>query len=153
MCLQEAHRTDEETSHLFLLPSHQRTHQDMHTPSGCHAPLSSTFSENGNAIALGRGNLLTYAASPGVSSVTSAPKVLQATDGLPCNGRSLSLIKIVTAQVLIGLLTVQDVIGNDENGVRDRHHCPLFAPSVGKPPSLRTQVGVFSTHGPLPPPQ
>ena len=46
MCLQEAHRTDEETSHLFLLPSHQRTHQDMHTPSGCHAPLSSTFSEN-----------------------------------------------------------------------------------------------------------
>ena len=55
MCLQEAHRTDEETSHLFLLPSHQRTHQDMHTPSGCHAPLSSTFSENGNAIALGRG--------------------------------------------------------------------------------------------------
>jgi hypothetical protein len=46
MCLQEAHRTDEDPSHLFLLPSHQITHQDMHTLSGCHAPLSSTFSEN-----------------------------------------------------------------------------------------------------------
>jgi hypothetical protein len=111
------------------------------------------FSENGNAIALGRGNLLTYAASPGVSSVTSAPKVLQATDGLPCNGRSLSLIKIGTAQVLIGLLTVQDVIGNDENGVRDRHHCPLFARLwVSRRPCAR-KLGVFSTHGPLPPPQ
>jgi hypothetical protein len=33
--------------------------------------------------------------------------------------------------------------------VRDSHHCPLFAPSVGKPPSLRTQVGVFGTHRPL----
>src|SRR5205823_1913595 len=77
------------------------------------------------------------------------PKLLQATDGLPFNGRSLSLIKVVTAQVLIGLLTLQDVIGNDENGVRYSHHCPLFAPSVRKPSSLRAQVRVFGTHRPL----
>lgn len=42
--------------------------------------LGSTFSENGSSIALGMGSLLAHAASPGVSSVTSAPKVLQATD-------------------------------------------------------------------------
>jgi hypothetical protein len=38
---------------------------------------------------------------------------------------------------------LQDVIGNDENGVRYSHHSPLFAPSVGEPSSLRTQVRVF----------
>ena len=42
----------------------------MMLPSMC---LSSTFSENGKAISLGRGNLLTHAASSEVSSVTLNP--------------------------------------------------------------------------------
>ena len=47
MSLQEAHRTDEETIPLFLLPSHQRTHQDRHTPSGCHVPLRTQAAPRG----------------------------------------------------------------------------------------------------------
>src|SRR5258708_1721645 len=47
MSLQGAHRTSGETIHLVLLPSHQRTHQDMNTPSGVHAPLRTQAAPRG----------------------------------------------------------------------------------------------------------
>src|SRR5258708_34181849 len=47
MSLQGAHRTSGETIHLVLLPSHQRTHQDMNTPSGVHAPLRTRAAPSG----------------------------------------------------------------------------------------------------------
>ncbi len=39
MSLQGAHRTPGETIHLVLLPSQQRTHQDMNTQAGCHVTV------------------------------------------------------------------------------------------------------------------
>src|SRR5258708_38640613 len=47
MSLQGAHRTSGETIHLVLLPSHQRTHQDMNTPSGVPAPLRTQAAPRG----------------------------------------------------------------------------------------------------------
>ena len=81
--------------------------------------LSLTFSENGSSTSLGRG------APPGSRSLPSSlqrhlePQLLQATNRLPRNSRAFSLIKVVAAQVLIGLLPLQNVIGNDEDGVCD----------------------------------
>ncbi len=39
MSLQGAHRTSGVTIHLVLLPSQQRTHQDMNTQAGCHVTV------------------------------------------------------------------------------------------------------------------
>jgi hypothetical protein len=46
--------------------------------------------------------------------------------------RGIALIKVVAAQIAVGLLTAQYIIDGFQRAVRDRHYRPLLAAFAGQ---------------------
>src|SRR5688572_9278778 len=55
----------------------------------------------------------------------------------------MKVLKVVRAQVVVGLTAFQNIVANDEQTVTDRNQSPLLAPPAYQSVVLRGQIGVL----------
>src|SRR2546430_14951022 len=76
-------------------------------------------------------------------------RLCQAVNQVALECLAVQFIKIVGTKILVRLAALQDVVGDDQDAMRDRHQSALLASPAHQTMELRRKISVFSMTGPM----